>query len=101
MTVKQRAETAPPGVVSAGRQTSAHPVAARTAGFARRAIDLVAGTVLLVILAPLLLVVAIAVRLDSKGPAIYRQRRIGRRGREFRGQQIPQHAQRRGLRTSP
>jgi lipopolysaccharide/colanic/teichoic acid biosynthesis glycosyltransferase len=83
MTVKQRAETAPPGVVSAGPRTSAHPVAARAAAFARRAIDLVAGTVLLVILAPLLAAVAIAVRLDSKGPAIYRQRRIGRRGREF------------------
>jgi lipopolysaccharide/colanic/teichoic acid biosynthesis glycosyltransferase len=43
---------------------------------------LIAGLALLV-LSPVLLVAAIAIRLGSPGPAIYRQRRVGRDGREF------------------
>ena len=38
---------------------------------------------LLVLLAPLLLGIAAAVRLDSKGPAFFRQTRIGREGKPF------------------
>jgi exopolysaccharide biosynthesis polyprenyl glycosylphosphotransferase len=38
----------------------------------------------LVLLAPLLLVIAVAVRATSNGPAIYRQERVGRDGRVFR-----------------
>lgn len=37
----------------------------------------------LVLVSPLLLVLAVAVKLDSKGPAFFRQRRIGRGGRPF------------------
>ena len=49
----------------------------------RRALDvLVAGTALLV-LAPLLAAVAIAVRLGSPGPALFRQTRVGRGGAPF------------------
>jgi exopolysaccharide biosynthesis polyprenyl glycosylphosphotransferase len=36
-----------------------------------------------IVLAPLFLVVAIAVRLESDGPSLFRQRRLGRDGREF------------------
>jgi lipopolysaccharide/colanic/teichoic acid biosynthesis glycosyltransferase len=50
---------------------------------AKRLIDVIGSAVLLVVLAPLLLVVAIAVRLDSPGPAIYRQKRVGRFGEHF------------------
>jgi lipopolysaccharide/colanic/teichoic acid biosynthesis glycosyltransferase len=50
---------------------------------ARRALDLVVGSFLIVLLSPLLLAVAIAVRLDSPGPALFRQRRVGLRQREF------------------
>jgi lipopolysaccharide/colanic/teichoic acid biosynthesis glycosyltransferase len=39
--------------------------------------------VLLTGLAPALLSIALAVRLDSPGPALFRQRRVGRQGREF------------------
>jgi exopolysaccharide biosynthesis polyprenyl glycosylphosphotransferase len=39
--------------------------------------------VLLVLAAPLLLAVVLAIRLTSRGPAFYRHRRIGKRGREF------------------
>lgn len=37
----------------------------------------------LVVLAPLFLVIAVAVKLDSRGPVFFRQTRVGRDGREF------------------
>jgi exopolysaccharide biosynthesis polyprenyl glycosylphosphotransferase len=51
--------------------------------FLKRAMDIVAATVGLVLLAPLLLLLGLAVKLDSRGPAVFRQRRIGRRGERF------------------
>jgi lipopolysaccharide/colanic/teichoic acid biosynthesis glycosyltransferase len=48
-----------------------------------RAFDLVLAAVLLVLLSPLLLAAAIAIKLGSPGPVLYRQRRVGRGGREF------------------
>lgn len=51
--------------------------------FAKRLIDLIGSAILLVVLAPLLLLVAVAIRLDSPGPAIYRQKRVGRFGKHF------------------
>jgi lipopolysaccharide/colanic/teichoic acid biosynthesis glycosyltransferase len=49
----------------------------------RRAFDvLVAGTALLAA-APFLAVAVVAIRLESKGGAIYRQRRVGKEGRPF------------------
>jgi sugar transferase (PEP-CTERM system associated) len=50
----------------------------------KRMIDLAAGLTGLVFSAPLMLLVAVAVRLDSKGPAIYAQTRVGFRGKEFK-----------------
>jgi lipopolysaccharide/colanic/teichoic acid biosynthesis glycosyltransferase len=49
----------------------------------RRAIDISVSAVLLVLSAPVLLAAAIAVRLESAGHPIYRQRRAGRDGRPF------------------
>lgn len=49
----------------------------------KQAIDWLSAAVLLVILSPLLLATAIAVRLDSPGPALFRQERMGYRGRVF------------------
>jgi lipopolysaccharide/colanic/teichoic acid biosynthesis glycosyltransferase len=83
MTVKQRARIASRSVPSPSRAASARRGAGRLGVAVTRALDLITGCVLLVILAPLLLAIAIAVRLDSPGPAIYRQRRIGRGGRVF------------------
>jgi lipopolysaccharide/colanic/teichoic acid biosynthesis glycosyltransferase len=48
-----------------------------------RLLDVVAAAVLIVILLPLLLLVALAVRLDSPGPALFRQVRLGRDRRPF------------------
>lgn len=49
----------------------------------KRTIDVVGSAALLVILAPLLMLIAALVRLDSRGPAIYRSPRIGRGGTPF------------------
>ena len=48
-----------------------------------RAFDLVLAALGLVLAAPVLLVAAIAIKLDSRGPVLYRQRRAGRDGTEF------------------
>ena len=49
----------------------------------RRALDVVVAAVALAVTAPLLLAAMIAIRLESRGRAIYRQRRVGLGGREF------------------
>lgn len=49
----------------------------------KHVLDRVAAALALVILSPLLAIVAILVRFDSPGPAIFRQERIGFRGRPF------------------
>jgi lipopolysaccharide/colanic/teichoic acid biosynthesis glycosyltransferase len=59
------------------------PIAWALSGTAKRLLDVVAAAALLVVLLPLILVVAAAIRLDSRGPALYRCRRVGYRGREF------------------
>ena len=50
---------------------------------AKRTIDLILSSFLLVLLAPLLLLIALLVRLDSPGPALFIQRRVGRNGELF------------------
>ena len=52
--------------------------------FFKRAIDLFLSVLVLLLLWPLLLLVAILVKCDSKGPVLFRQERIGRGGRVFR-----------------
>jgi lipopolysaccharide/colanic/teichoic acid biosynthesis glycosyltransferase len=48
-----------------------------------RILDVVIAALALIILSPLLLAAAIAIRLGSRGPVIYRQRRVGLDGMEF------------------
>lgn len=50
----------------------------------KRALDIVLSSLALTILSPVLLAVAIAVRLDSPGPIFYASERIGKKGRVFR-----------------
>lgn len=51
--------------------------------FAKRAVDLIVSALALILLSPLLLIVAILVRLTSPGPILYRQIRCGLNGRRF------------------
>jgi len=57
---------------------------ARFDAAAKRALDIVASAVMLLALLPLILIVAVLVRLDSPGPAFFKVDRIGRRGRRLR-----------------
>ena len=50
---------------------------------AKRGLDLAAASMLLLVLLPLIVVVSAAIRLDSRGPAFFRCRRVGYGGREF------------------
>ena len=49
----------------------------------KRIVDLVGSALALLVLSPLLLIIAIAVKLDSEGPVFYKAQRIGRKGRTF------------------
>ncbi|WCB96939.1 hypothetical protein DSM104299_05709 [Baekduia alba] len=56
----------------------------RSSQLLKRAFDLAGATVGLVLLAPLLALFAVLVKLDSHGPVLFRQERIGRDGAPFR-----------------
>ena len=49
----------------------------------KRCLDVLISSVVLLVLAPALLLIAVAVLLDSRGPILFRQSRIGRDGRVF------------------
>jgi lipopolysaccharide/colanic/teichoic acid biosynthesis glycosyltransferase len=48
-----------------------------------RIVDIAVALIALAVLSPLLLVAAIAIKLGSRGPVLYRQRRVGLNGAEF------------------
>lgn len=50
----------------------------------KRAFDIVVSVILLMLLFPLFIVLAVLIKLDSKGPVFYRQVRITQYGKEFR-----------------
>lgn len=50
----------------------------------KRLVDLLGGLALLALAAPLILILALAIRLTSRGPAFYSQNRLGWKGRPFR-----------------
>lgn len=52
--------------------------------FLKRCIDVSLSSTLLLFLAPVMLLIGIAVRLDSPGPALFRQVRVTQYGRQFR-----------------
>ncbi len=55
----------------------------RLSGIAKRLFDIVASMVLLLLTAPIVALFAILVKLESKGPAIYRQERVGLFGQSY------------------
>ena len=56
----------------------------RVGRFLKRAFDVLLSLVLLVLLLPLFLLLAVAIKLDSRGPVFFRQTRVTRYGRTFR-----------------
>jgi lipopolysaccharide/colanic/teichoic acid biosynthesis glycosyltransferase len=59
-----------------GRRHGGYPLA-------KRSIDMAGAAIGLVMLAPVLAVTAVAVKLSSRGPVLFRQRRVGLNGRSF------------------
>ncbi len=55
----------------------------RSLANAKRLLDVVAGAALLILAAPLMAMVAVAVKLTSPGPVLYAQQRVGQHGRIF------------------
>ena len=51
--------------------------------FFKRFFDFLFSLLLLIIISPLLLIVAIAIKIESPGPVIFKQIRLGRNGKEF------------------
>lgn len=66
-----------------GVLTSNPPVFSPTSRRVKRALDVVLAAILLVLVAPVLALAAAVTKLDSKGPALYRQVRVGKHGRRF------------------
>ena len=60
------------------------PVLSRSSRFLKRSVDLVGSAALLIVLAPAMAVIAIAIKLDSRGPILFAQERIGKEGHRFR-----------------
>lgn len=50
---------------------------------AKRVLDVMIAAAVLTLFSPLLLVIAVAIKLDSRGPALYRQLRVGKCGSAF------------------
>jgi lipopolysaccharide/colanic/teichoic acid biosynthesis glycosyltransferase len=55
----------------------------RSSLMVKRAMDIVGSVLVMTLLSPLLLAIALAVKLTSRGPVFYRQPRVGRHGVEF------------------
>jgi exopolysaccharide biosynthesis polyprenyl glycosylphosphotransferase len=55
----------------------------RSSVILKRAMDIVGSSLLLIVTSPLLLAIAIAIKLDSRGPVLFSQLRVGKDGRRF------------------
>lgn len=51
--------------------------------FVKRSFDVVASFLMLIVLSPVMLIIAIAVKCDSEGGVIFKQKRVGRNGKTF------------------
>jgi exopolysaccharide biosynthesis polyprenyl glycosylphosphotransferase len=60
------------------------PVLSRSSRAMKRSLDFVGSALLLLLAAPAMLVIAVAVKLDSRGPVFFSQDRVGKDGKPFR-----------------
>jgi len=80
MSTSSASSSTDPGPIEVGPPLRLRPGWDRAA---KRALDVALSAILLLVLGVPLLVIAAAIRLESRGPAIFRQRRAGWRGRPF------------------
>jgi len=66
-----------------GERVAAPPRSRRLHHWLKDVLDIVIAVVTVVVFSPVLLIVALAVKLDSPGPAIFKQKRIGKDGKLF------------------
>jgi exopolysaccharide biosynthesis polyprenyl glycosylphosphotransferase len=59
------------------------PGLSRSSQAIKRSVDVAGAAVALTLLSPLFLVLSVAIKLDSRGPVLFRQRRVGRNGEVF------------------
>lgn len=59
------------------------PQAERAGGWFKRFFDIIGSAVLLIVTSPIVLIAAIAIKLEDGGPVFYKQRRVGHKGRIF------------------
>lgn len=52
--------------------------------FVKRSSDLILGSMLLILLLPVILIISILIKLDSKGPVLFWQNRVGKNGKIFK-----------------
>jgi lipopolysaccharide/colanic/teichoic acid biosynthesis glycosyltransferase len=64
-------------------ERSSAPARPLVARFAKRSFDIICSGLALIVLSPLLIAIAIAIKIDSAGPVLFRQIRIGRDGTPF------------------
>jgi lipopolysaccharide/colanic/teichoic acid biosynthesis glycosyltransferase len=69
----QKGESGAPGTKERGRLAS----------FVKRLVDVVGSVVVMVLLSPVFLAIAILIKIDSAGPVLFRQERIGLGGKKF------------------
>ena len=55
----------------------------RSSALIKRSFDVLASVFALILLSPVLLAVTVAIKLDSRGPVLFRQARVGREGQRF------------------
>lgn len=49
----------------------------------KRLLDMILSLIGLIVISPIFLIVAVAIKIDSKGPVIFKQKRLGKNGKEF------------------
>lgn len=52
--------------------------------FFKRVFDIIVSLIMIIILSPILILISIIIKLDSKGPVLYRQERVTQYGKKFR-----------------
>jgi lipopolysaccharide/colanic/teichoic acid biosynthesis glycosyltransferase len=55
----------------------------RSSAIVKRAFDLLGVSIMLLALAPVMILITVAIKLDSRGPVLFRQQRVGRHGKRF------------------
>jgi lipopolysaccharide/colanic/teichoic acid biosynthesis glycosyltransferase len=84
ISAQNRTETRVPAVCEAESRPASHVRSGLYIRFGKPMFDIVGAAVALVIVGPVLLLCAVAVRLESRGPIFFRQWRVGQHGKPFR-----------------